>query len=141
MVASAATLALTGPFQSIDEEGSISALERQLDATAKEIQVLETQMSHSACDLRSTHSSSSVLRATTVVGGSATSTDGGKPEVATVHVAVDDHGALGIDFKPVSIRTLSPDGICQHRASHPLEAGMVLHTVNDIPAERLAYNT
>jgi archaellum component FlaC len=139
MVASASMPPLTGVFQSIDEEGSILALECELDATAKEIQLLETRMSQSARSL-SEDNKSSAQRATSLLAGSATPTDGGDPEVATVCVGADDRGALGIEFKPVSIRALSPDGICQHRASHPLEAGMVLHTVNDIPAERLAYN-
>ena len=43
VVASVSMPALTGAFQSIDEEGSLSALVHELDATTKEIQLLENE--------------------------------------------------------------------------------------------------
>lgn len=145
-------MTFTGAFQLIDEASSLPALEREFDRTAKELRLLETQMSSGAFGLgSSTEDDSASLRArrTSLLAvarshsdhsSAAVDSDEEEPDLVTVVLGADDHGALGIELQPVSIRALNPDGLGQQRASHALETGMVLRTVNDFRADRLAHN-
>ena len=60
--------------------------------------------------------------------------------IVKVKLGAEDHGQLGIEFKPVCIRSFNPAGMGQFRAGRPLEVGMELSQVNGVPVSRLAYN-
>ena len=57
-----------------------------------------------------------------------------------VKYGAEDTDALGITLEMVCIRDVDPAGLAQQRCAQPLQPGMVLHSINDIPAEKLSYN-
>eukprot|EP01043_Picozoa_sp_COSAG02_P014439 COSAG02_NODE_595_length_19813_cov_12.215380_17_plen_350_part_00 len=60
--------------------------------------------------------------------------------IVKVKCGAEDHGPLGIVFQEVSIKSVDPSGMGQFRAGRPLERGMLLRAINDVPADRLAFN-
>ena len=65
---------------------------------------------------------------------------GGEPLVTLEIAAAASTGRLGITWRRVSVETVDPDGMAAARAGPALQPGAILTSVNDVPADRLAYD-
>jgi hypothetical protein len=149
-----APIVVGGAFQEIHEEGSLPALRSERDAVVKELAALEEEAEEEEASQTVTSSSSSGSGAAGLTSprlqaelfsGAGTSagveeSGGGGGDIVKVELGAEDSGSLGIEFRHISIASFDPDGLGQHRAAAGLEAGMILRTINDVPAERLPYS-
>jgi hypothetical protein len=151
-----APIVVGGAFEEIHEEGSLPALRSERDAVVKELAALEEEaeeaVEEASQTVTSSSSSSSGAAGLTsprlhaeLFSGAGTSagveeSGGGGGDIVKVELGAEDSGSLGIEFRHISIASFDPDGLGQHRAAAGLEAGMILRTINDVPAERLPYS-
>jgi hypothetical protein len=149
-----APIVVGGAFQEIHEEGSLPMLRSERDAVVKELAALEAEeaLEEASQTVTSSSSSSSGAAGLTsprlqaeLFSGAGTSagveeSGGGGGDIVKVELGAEDSGSLGIEFRHISIASFDPDGLGQHRAAAGLEAGMILRTINDVPAERLPYS-
>ena len=71
----------------------------------------------------------------------ARATAGGGEALVTLEIAAAaSAGRLGITWRRVSVETVDPDGMAAARAGPALQPGAILTSVNDVPADRLAYD-
>ena len=61
-------------------------------------------------------------------------------ELVTLDFGGTSGGQLGIRFRRVAVERIDPAGMAAFRAGAALQPGMVLDTINQVPADRLAYN-